>query len=556
MTELLILCFGISLPIFYLRGMWAFFQGGNHRRIEKAYDESIADFRKQLKRLEVNLIEEQTKRCELESQLREEQQFQQELENRLEIDPEVTLQTIFDEYFEHPEQPAEVFETTQSSVTDEEFLQESAIQASDEVTQNNEEYTTIPTLTSEGVEISSPLSEEDVFPEANPTATIGDLISADNQPIIEEDAVQIIDEPAYEEPQTQSPEFIQAETKRKEGFNWRNWYADNAINVFLFLGAFLVVAAVSFFISIQWGNLSGLARFGIVVAFTGAWYVAGFAFNRGEAFKTVGITFITIGSILMPFCGIAYQQLVIGSMDGVGITWLATSVFSTLSYMILSLIFRRRYFTYFGTLSILAMILALVRVGNAPQEFFILAGTITALILLVGRIALRYFPLLDDYMGQDYENSSVGTLLLSLAVGFVLLPTQGIPLFSIEVTIIGASAAIYLWVYASLHHAQAINRYWLAAQVLTILIIAHGAISLGFDAASILAWILAAQLIMQIILHVAYRNHPEQLLFSHQISLGTTGIIYLASIPLAPLNPIVSLIFALVAMAQLSYHAF
>src|SRR5690606_27398432 len=97
----------------------------------------------------------------------------------------------------------------------------------------------------------------------------------------------------------------QESTKSK--FSWSEWYADHSIDFILYLGAFMIVAAVTLFVGFQWENFGGITRFGIVVAFTVAWYIAGIAVQRLLLLDGVGIAFITIGAILTPFCGVAWQ---------------------------------------------------------------------------------------------------------------------------------------------------------------------------------------------------------------------------------------------------------
>ena len=200
------------------------------------------------------------------------------------------------------------------------------------------------------------------------------------------------------EPVTRLGELLPQSAPPAPTFSWRNWYRDNAINLLLYLGAFLIVAAVSLFVGFQWKNLDSTTRFGVVIAFTIAWYVAGSFMNRVLSLEMVGTTFITIGALLTPFCGVAWQRFMVGSMAGVGWTWLITATISTIIYLYLSFAYHQRYFTYFGNLSILAMILSLVQINNAPSEYFILAGALTGLLLLIARIGLQYTTHLNAFL--------------------------------------------------------------------------------------------------------------------------------------------------------------
>ncbi len=263
--------------------------------------------------------------------------------------------------------------------------------------------------------------------------------------------------------------------EREAGFSWRNWYQENTVNLLLYLGAFLIVAAVSLFVGFQWQNFGGTMRFAVVLLFTLGWYAGGLIVERSLKLESVGIAFITLGALLTPFCGVAWQQFVIGGPDGLGITWLITSLISTAVYLGLSFIYRRHYFTYFGSLSILAMILALVEINNAPAEYFILTATLSALVLLLVRVGLRFAPdELREFYERDFEYASLGTLLLSVVVGIVAIPAQDIPFYSVEVLAVTAVTAVYAWVYASLR----LNAITLAiAQVLTLFAVDHALVT-------------------------------------------------------------------------------
>lgn len=335
-------------------------------------------------------------------------------------------------------------------------------------------------------------------------------------------------------------------------FSWSNWYQDNAINLLLYLGAFLIVAAVTLFVGFQWQNLDSVTRFVIVILFTVAWYGAGFISHRFQGLELAGVTFITIGAVLTPFCGVAYQRFILGTMNGVGWTWLITSIVSTAIYLGLSFGYHRRYFTYFGNLSILAMVLALVQINDAPQEYFILAGCVTALILLLGRIALRSAPRLDIYFGEDVENSSLGILLISVVIGLFLIPVLSIDFFSVEVLAVLVVTVIYLWVYSTLQvHTVAV----IAAQLLTVAAVSHAFIT--FEANSILTLYgtLITHLGLQVFMNRWLRQaHKEIYQVSNAVSLIVTGILYLAS-NVFLFETGYPLSFALVLMLHSAYYA-
>jgi hypothetical protein len=403
--------------------------------------------------------------------------------------------------------------------------------------------------------------------EENPNVTVMQFLQEIGVVTIEKDtdeAIETDDELSFEEALADEPStpriaslIINPQPARpmqpaEPAFSWSNWYQDNAINLLLYLGAFLIVAAVTLFVGFQWENFNSITRFTIVILFTVAWYVAGFVANRFRGLELAGMTFITIGAILTPFCGVAYQRFMLGTMDGIGWTWLITSIVSTGIYLGLSLFYQRRYFTYFGNLSILAMILALVQINDAPQEYFILAGCATALMLLLGRLALRTMPKLDVYMGQDVEYSSLGILGVSVVLGLYLVPFYGIDFFSIEVLAVLVVTVIYLWVYSTIRiHPITV----IAAQLCSVAAVAHALIT--FEASSII--VLYATLITHIGLQ-AFLNqwlkhdHADIYRLSNSASLIVTGALYIASVFFL-FDTWYPLSFALVLMLHSAYYA-
>jgi hypothetical protein len=371
----------------------------------------------------------------------------------------------------------------------------------------------------------------------NPNLTIGEFLqeisirtsSAELKP---QETSEVQDELTFEEAVgiETTPRFADLMThdaSPQTTVSWHNWYQDNAINLLLYLGAFLIVAAVALFVAFQWRNFNSITRFSVVALFTLSWYVSGVMLRRFQGLELASITFVTIGAVLAPFCGVAYQRFVVGTMEGMGWTWLITAVVSTIIYLGLSFGYQRRYFTYFGNLSILAMILALVQINDAPQEYFILAGSLTALILLLGRIGLRLAPRLETYLAQDVEYSSLGILCVAVILGLYLVPLRGIDFFSIEVLAVLVVTMLYAWVYSTLRiQTTAI----ITAQLLTVAAVGHALITFKVDDGFILYATLTAHLVLQWVLNQQFKREDTSLIFaSNTTALIVTGVLYLVS---------------------------
>lgn len=339
----------------------------------------------------------------------------------------------------------------------------------------------------------------------------------------------------------------------KPAFSFSEWYQEHTVDFILYLGAFLIVAAVSLFVSFQWESFGGITRFSIVLGFTVAWFVAGGTVRRAFKLENVGLIFVTIGAVLVPFCGIAWQQFVVGSGAGLGITWLLTAIAATVVYMVLSLIYRRRYFTYFGNLSILAMILSLVQINDAPQEYFILAGCFTSLLMLFGRLGMRAVPDVDDYFGTDFERSSLGIIGVSVLGGFALLGTTDVPFFSIQVLAVLVTALVYTWVYNTLHfNALTIG----ISQVITVSTVGHALITFNLDPNIVVIGITIANIALQFALNYWLKaEHPTLYRLTNAIAFGMSIVFYLVAVSVAP-DGLLPVLASTVLMLHAMYAAY
>ncbi|MEO1165395.1 MAG: hypothetical protein AAFV98_16535, partial [Chloroflexota bacterium] len=250
--------------------------------------------------------------------------------------------------------------------------------------------------------------------------------------------------------------------------------------------------------------------------------------------ENVGLIFVTIGAVLVPFNGIAWQQFVVGSDAGLGLTWLITASAALVVYMTLTLIYRRRYFTYFGNLSILAMVLSLVQINNAPQEYFILAGAFTSLLMLFGRLGMRANPAIDDYFGIDFERSSLGIIGVSVLGGLSLLGTTDIPFFSVQVLAVLITTLVYVWVYNTLHfNAVTIG----ISQLVTVGTVAHALITFDIDPTITVILVTVANISLQFALNYWLQDeHPTLYKITNALSFAMSIMLYVMCIVVDPLE--------------------
>ena len=314
----------------------------------------------------------------------------------------------------------------------------------------------------------------------------------------------------------------------------QNRFGNSAINLLSFLGTFLIVASVALFVGVGWQTFSPPVRFALVLLFTLGWFTGGVIMQQAFGLANVSLAFITTGAILTPFVGVAFQLYIVDNPAGVGPVWMITSLVVTVLYLGLSWFYRRRYFTYFGMLSTLAMVLSLVEIGNAPTEYYILTATATALLLLLVRIGLRFVP--DDYReyyAQDIENSSVGTLLVSVGLGLLAAIGDNIAFYSVEVLAVLFLTVVYAWVYVTL---RLMTFTLAAAQVLTLFLVDHALVTFGIAEVPRLLLDGSVHLGLLVALNIwlVQREDPTLYHRMNMVALALTGGLYIWSTLLDP----------------------
>ena len=169
-----------------------------------------------------------------------------------------------------------------------------------------------------------------------------------------------------------------------------NWYADNSINLLLYVGAFLIVLSASIFVGFQWGAIPGIIKAGLLTLLTLGFFGCGMQFYTIPKIKNAGYTFIAIGALLVPVCGAAWYTFVLKE-QGItsGTVWLVTSVISLVLYLFLSSKYKSLFYMYIATASTLSVSLSLVNTFQLNSRFYILASITTSFILLLSSVMVK-----------------------------------------------------------------------------------------------------------------------------------------------------------------------
>lgn len=234
---------------------------------------------------------------------------------------------------------------------------------------------------------------------------------------------------AKEAPQAESKPILQSDLSDF----WTNWYSDNSINLLLYIGAFLIVASASIYVGFQWETLGGSVKAFVLSGLTLAFLLFGFWFYYTPKIQRAGATFIAIASLLIPFNGLAWYNFVL-KPEGFtfGTVWLMTSCVAIVMYSVLAYTIRHPFYTYIASFSGLSLAFSTVRNAQLRDEYYVLAGVFTALLLL---LCTKLFTKLDKETTKNFvfplTISSHIIMPVSLLWGLMLASTEN-KLFILE----------------------------------------------------------------------------------------------------------------------------
>ena len=225
---------------------------------------------------------------------------------------------------------------------------------------------------------------------------------------------------------------------------WSNWYSKNSINLLLYVGAFLIVAAASIFVSFQWELISGDLKAGLLSLLSVAFFSLGLWFYNLPKVRNAGSTFVAIGALLVPICGAAWYKFVFEPLGvPAGSVWLITSIISLSVYALLGHFLDSNFYVYLSSVATLSLSLSVVNTAELKQEFYVLSGIVTSCILL---FASFVFGKGDKGQSSNFrvplEVSSEVMMPVSLVFG-LYLSLIGQRLVSLETTTSVLLAALF-----------------------------------------------------------------------------------------------------------------
>ncbi len=260
-------------------------------------------------------------------------------------------------------------------------------------------------------------------------------------------------------------------------FSWREFFADQAINIVASVGAFLLlIGSLSF--TITTSNL--VVSFLVVFAVHAVFGITGFVTYRFPAFRIVATIYTIIFALLIPLVGFSAYRLLSGShVEFSAPVLIAISAsYAAMMYTLMAIYQRFIPFAYLGMVALLVADLA---VADALQLAYWWWPSMAMLLAIPATISLkrpdvrtwpftdRWVVLRDPMRYVMYAIVAASLLGLFFAILYSLaIDTTGLPIRELRFSILSMTVLLLSWATLSL---------WLAQWARAVLVLAY--IALG-----------------------------------------------------------------------------
>jgi len=148
------------------------------------------------------------------------------------------------------------------------------------------------------------------------------------------------------------------------------WLAEQAPNLLLYLGAFLVVMAALVFVGTSGEAISGAVRVAMLASFTAAFLAIGWLCYRFPRVRIAGYTFLAVGALLLPLNSAAAYNFVLQDEGIAGdVVWLWASVYSLLFYLLLAILGLGILYGFMSHAALISTVAAIIAVSGLPVEW-------------------------------------------------------------------------------------------------------------------------------------------------------------------------------------------
>lgn len=288
-------------------------------------------------------------------------------------------------------------------------------------------------------------------------------------------------------------------------FDFENWYKDNSINLFLYIGAFLIVASAGTFVGFNWQQLTGAFKAMSLVVLTMTFFGAGFCFYQFfPKLKPAGVTFLTLSAILIPFNGVAWYRFV---LEPVGISysgvWAMTSLIALLAYIFLYFYIKKEFFGYIIAFSALSLTESFVRIGQLNTNYYIFGAIITSYMLFAFQLVTK--KVLNLKQVNPFFVSSNAILPLALVLGLMKLVSDG-NIFTLDATVAVFLSSIF---YGLSYYFDKRIEYYGGARVLLAVTSVFFTQSIELDHLYALYFVLISNYLVDSTALICFRTHAK-----------------------------------------------
>jgi hypothetical protein len=149
-----------------------------------------------------------------------------------------------------------------------------------------------------------------------------------------------------------------------------SWLVEQAPNLLLYLGAFLVVMAALVFASTSRETLSGPAQVALLAFVTVAFLGVGWLCYRFPRVRIAGYTFLAVGALLVPlnFAG-AYNFILRDEGISGDVVWLWASVYSAAFYILLAVLGLGLLYGFMSHAALVSAVAAAIAVTDLSPEW-------------------------------------------------------------------------------------------------------------------------------------------------------------------------------------------
>lgn len=161
------------------------------------------------------------------------------------------------------------------------------------------------------------------------------------------------------------------------------FYLLENINVLLFIGAFLVVISVAILVGSNYEAVSDGLKMLLATLLVGGFYASGlWLYKNKPKLRPAGVTFASIGMILVPMLGVAYRNFMAPD-ERLSVVWFGASIGTVAAYALATRVLRRSVVQYALIVAFISMLESGLLSFDAPLYLLAWVSTLTAMLMLM-----------------------------------------------------------------------------------------------------------------------------------------------------------------------------